>query len=42
MAAGEDGVDRAAEILSTEIIRTMQLLGVTHIDQLDPDRVRMP
>lgn len=35
MAGGERGVRRAVEILRTEVRRTMQLLGVTSLDQLD-------
>lgn len=34
MAGGERGAQRAVDILSTEINRTMQLLGVSSIDQL--------
>ena len=36
MAAGEAGVDRALEILRTEYVRTMQLLGVARSDDLGP------
>lgn len=36
MAGGERGVQRAVEILRTEIVRTMQLLGVRTIDALKP------
>jgi L-lactate dehydrogenase (cytochrome) len=39
MAGGEAGVDRAIEILSTEVRRTMALLGVTHLDELQPHHV---
>lgn len=35
MAGGERGVQRAVEILRTEITRTMQLLGVSSLDQLE-------
>ena len=42
MAGGERGVERAAHILSTEIRRTMQLLGVRTIDELGPQHVRLP
>lgn len=35
MAAGEAGVERAVEILRTEIERTMRLLGVSSVDELD-------
>ncbi|WP_165067292.1 alpha-hydroxy acid oxidase [Marisediminicola senii] len=39
MAGGREGVDRAIEILSTEITRTMRLLGVTSLDELTPAHV---
>ena len=42
MAAGEAGVDRAAEILSTELARTMRLLGAPRLADLDADLVRLP
>jgi L-lactate dehydrogenase (cytochrome) len=42
MAGGERGVDRAAEILSGEVSRTMQLLGVRTVDELGPQHVRLP
>jgi len=42
MAGGERGVDRAAEILTTEIRRTMALLGVSSVADLNPDHVRLP
>jgi L-lactate dehydrogenase (cytochrome) len=41
MAGGERGVQRAADILTREVIRTMQLLGVTSIAELTPERVRL-
>jgi L-lactate dehydrogenase (cytochrome) len=41
MAGGERGVDRAGEILRNDIIRTMQLLGATSLDELDGGRVRL-
>jgi L-lactate dehydrogenase (cytochrome) len=41
MAGGERGVQRAVDILRTEIIRTMQLLGVTSIDKLDSSYVTL-
>ena len=34
MAAGEAGVDRALELLAMEFTRTMQLLGVTTVEEL--------
>jgi len=42
MAGGERGVDRAAEILSREIRRTMQLLGTRTIDELGQQHVKLP
>jgi L-lactate dehydrogenase (cytochrome) len=41
MAGGIDGVQRVADILTKEIKVTMQLLGVTSIDQLDASMVRL-
>jgi len=42
MAGGEPGVRRVAQILSADIVRTMKLLGVSSLDQLHPDHVRLP
>ncbi len=42
MAGGERGVDRAAEILTKEVKRTMQLLGVNKITDLGPQHIRLP
>ena len=39
MAGGRAGVDRAIEILSDEIVRTMKLLGVSSLDELEPTHV---
>ena len=39
MAGGRAGVDRSIEILSTQIGRTMRLLGVTTLDELTPAHV---
>lgn len=39
MAGGEAGVDRAVTILSEQITRTMRLLGVSTLDELNPDHV---
>lgn len=39
MAGGEAGVNRAFEILSEQMARTMRLLGVTHLDELTPGHV---
>ncbi|MBO0826309.1 MAG: alpha-hydroxy-acid oxidizing protein [Streptosporangiales bacterium] len=35
MAGGERGVDRAIEILAEEVTRTLRLLGVRSVDELD-------
>ncbi|MGY4645181.1 alpha-hydroxy acid oxidase [Cellulomonas sp. URHB0016] len=42
MAGGERGVDRAVEILAREVRRTMALLGVSSVDELGPQHVRLP
>ena len=39
MAGGEAGVNRAIEILSEQIVRTMRLLGVTSLGALTPAHV---
>ena len=39
MAGGRDGVDRSIEILRTQILRTMKLLGVKSISELKPSHV---
>lgn len=39
MAGGEAGVDRAVEILSQQVRRTMQLLGVRSLSELGPRHV---
>ena len=39
MAGGRPGVDRAIEILSGQIERTMRLLGVTSLRELEPGHV---
>lgn len=39
MAGGRDGVDRMIEILRSEIERTMSLLGVSSLDELEPRHV---
>jgi len=41
MAGGERGVQRAVDLLAREVTRTMQLLGVTSVEELTPDRVRL-
>lgn len=42
MAGGERGVDRAAEILTREVRRTMALLGVSRVGELGERHVRLP
>lgn len=39
MAGGEAGVDRTFQILSEQIARTMRLLGVTELAELEPSHV---
>jgi isopentenyl diphosphate isomerase/L-lactate dehydrogenase-like FMN-dependent dehydrogenase len=39
MAGGREGVDRAIEILSSQLTRTMRLLGVSSLDELEPGHV---
>jgi L-lactate dehydrogenase (cytochrome) len=39
MAGGRAGVDRAIEILSGQLTRTMKLLGVTRLEELSPRHV---
>lgn len=41
MAGGERGVQKTADILTKEIIRTMRLLGVKNISELSPARLRL-
>jgi L-lactate dehydrogenase (cytochrome) len=41
MAGGEAGVARVAQIFDAEIRHGMQLLGITSIGELTPDRVRL-
>lgn len=41
MAGGEPGVDRAIDILRTQVVRTMKLLGVSAIGELEPQHVRL-
>ena len=41
MAGGREGVDRTIAILQGQIERTMRLLGVTSLDELEPGHVRM-
>jgi L-lactate dehydrogenase (cytochrome) len=39
MAGGRDGVDRAIGILGEQVARTMRLLGVSSLDELEPGHV---
>jgi L-lactate dehydrogenase (cytochrome) len=39
MAGGRAGVDRAIEILEGEVVRTMKLLGVHSLEELEPKHV---
>ncbi len=39
MAGGRRGVDRTIEILTKDIERTMRLLGVTSVAELEPGHV---
>jgi L-lactate dehydrogenase (cytochrome) len=41
MAGGQAGVTRAIDILASEAERTMKLLGVSSINELNPDHVRL-
>ncbi|MDT7705215.1 MAG: hypothetical protein QOG20_822 [Pseudonocardiales bacterium] len=41
MAGGEQGVRKAVEILTGEIRRTLQLVGVKSVDELRPSHVRL-
>jgi L-lactate dehydrogenase (cytochrome) len=39
MAGGREGVDRAIAILESQIVRTMKLLGVNSLEELEPGHV---
>ncbi len=39
MAGGERGVARAIDMLGADIVRTMQLLGVTSLSELEPGHI---
>ena len=41
MAGGEEGVQRAVDILASEVRRTMALLGVRTVGELTPDHVSL-
>jgi isopentenyl diphosphate isomerase/L-lactate dehydrogenase-like FMN-dependent dehydrogenase len=40
MAGGQEGVERCLEILKTEMTRTMKLLGVSDLSELNPKHLR--
>lgn len=42
MAGGDRGVRRALQILGAEVTRTLQLLGVSRIDELRTSHVKLP
>jgi isopentenyl diphosphate isomerase/L-lactate dehydrogenase-like FMN-dependent dehydrogenase len=41
MSGGREGVDKALSILRTDMIRTMKLLGVRSLDELEPGHVKI-
>ena len=41
MAGGQEGVERALEILQTEMVRNMKLIGVNSLEELEPKHVRL-
>jgi L-lactate dehydrogenase (cytochrome) len=41
MAGGEAGVQRAADLLRTGIVRTMALMGARNVGELTPEHVRI-
>jgi isopentenyl diphosphate isomerase/L-lactate dehydrogenase-like FMN-dependent dehydrogenase len=41
MAGGQEGVERTLEIMRGEMIRTMKLLGVNSLDELEPKHVTL-
>ena len=41
MAGGKEGVDRSLEILCTQMVRTMKLLGVCSLEELNPSHVKL-
>jgi L-lactate dehydrogenase (cytochrome) len=41
-AAGEAGVTRAIQILRTDVVRTLKLLGCTSVSKLDRSYVEVP
>lgn len=41
MAGGQEGVERTLEIMRGEMIRTMKLLGVNSLEELEPKHVKL-
>jgi L-lactate dehydrogenase (cytochrome) len=41
MAGGREGVDKALSILQTDMVRTMKLLGVRSLEELEPSHVKI-
>jgi L-lactate dehydrogenase (cytochrome) len=41
MAGGQAGVEKSVSILTGEIVRTLQLLGLNSVDELRPEHVRL-
>jgi len=41
MAGGKEGVDRSLEILRTQMVRTMKLLGVCSLEELNSSHVKL-
>jgi L-lactate dehydrogenase (cytochrome)/glycolate oxidase len=41
MAGGKEGVDRSLEILRTQMVRTMKLLGVCSLEELNPSHINL-
>jgi len=41
MAGGKEGVDRSLEILRTQMVRTMKLLGARNLSELKPEHVNL-
>jgi isopentenyl diphosphate isomerase/L-lactate dehydrogenase-like FMN-dependent dehydrogenase len=41
MAGGQEGVEKALEIMRTQMVRNMKLLGVNSLDELEPKHVRL-
>jgi len=41
MAGGQEGVERTLQIMQSEMTRTMKLLGVNSLVELEPKHVRL-